>query len=108
MENIMPANKTTTDSTLTLDIHTEDLSKQQVRLVKTINTLLAHVLTTDQEDEYFESSSELLRVVATAIKKSNFSEENQKPIEYGQQALEFCVDILNDQIYEGDLIKYDN
>ena len=103
----MPATKMN-ESILKLDIITEDLSEHQIRLIKTINTLLTHVLTTDEEDEYFESSSELLRVVATAIKKSNFSHENQEPIEYGQQALEFCVDILNDQIYEGDLIKYDN
>lgn len=96
------------ESTLNLEISTEDLSEHQVRLIKTINSLLGHILTTEEEDEYFESSSELLRVVATAIKKANFSEENQKPIEYGQQALEFCVDILNDQIYDGDLIKYDN
>lgn len=108
MEIIMPAQKTTHAKSLKLNIETDGLSKHQIRLIKTINALLGHVLTTDQEDEYFESSSELLRVVATAIKKSNFSLEHQEPIEYGQQALEFCVDILNDQIYEGDLIRHDN
>ena len=104
----MPRKKIDESKTLHLKINTEELSDHQIRLTKTINNLLNHVLTTDEEREYFTSSSELLRLVATAIKKSTFSEENQKPIEYGQQALEYCVDILSDQIYEGELVKYDN
>lgn len=102
------SNPKNAENTMNIEVQTDDLKQHQIRLIKTINTLLGHVLTTDQEDEYFESSSELLRIVATAIKKSNFSEANEHPIEYGQQALEYCVDILNDQVYEGDLIKYDN
>lgn len=97
-----------TEKTLDIEVQIDDLAQHQVRLIKTINTLLGHVLTTDQEDEFFESSSELLRFVATAIKKSKFSEDSDHSIEYGQQALEYCVDILNDQVYEDDLIKYDN
>jgi hypothetical protein len=92
---------------LTLEFNTDELSEHQIRLVKSINSMLAHVLTTDVEDEYFDSSSELLRLVANAVKKANFS-ENDKKIEYSKQALEFCVDILNDQVYEDQLMKYDN
>jgi hypothetical protein len=92
---------------LKLEIDTEEMNNQQVRLIKTINTMLAHVLTTEEEDEYFDSSSELLRLVASAVKKANFS-KNDSGIEYSQQALEFCVDTLSNQIYEDDLIKYDN
>lgn len=92
---------------LKLEIDTEEMSAQQIRLIKTINTMLAHVLTTEEEEEYFDSSSELLRLVASVVKKANFS-KNDKGIEYSQQALEFCVDTLSDQVYDNDLIKYDN
>ncbi|MFT6633817.1 MAG: hypothetical protein ACJAS4_003789 [Bacteriovoracaceae bacterium] len=92
---------------LKLEIDTDGMNIQQVRLIKTINTMLAHVLTAEDEDEYFDSSSELLRLVASAVKKANFS-KNDTGIEYSQQALEFCVDTLSDQIHEDGLIKYDN
>jgi hypothetical protein len=92
---------------ITLEVETEELNPQQIRLIKSINSMLTHILTTDDEEEYFDSSSELLRLVATSIKKANFCANDGK-IEYSQQALEFCVDTLSDQVYEDDLIKYDN
>jgi len=95
------------DKVLFLEIDTTEMSEQQVRLIKSINSMLSHVLTTDQESEYFDGSSELLRLVASAVKKANFSNE-EGTIEYSKQALEFCVDILSEQVYEGDILKYDN
>ncbi len=92
---------------LNLEIDVKDLSPQQVRLIKSINLMLKHVLTTENEEEYFEHSSDLLRFVATAIKKANFS-ENDQAIEYSRQALEFCVDTLSEQVYSDDLLQYDN
>ena len=94
-------------SSVSIQVDTQELSSQQGRLIKTINSLLTHVLSTDEEADYFESSSELLRVVATAIKKANFSKSDDG-IDYSKQALEFCVDILNDQVYEDSLVQYDN
>lgn len=96
------------EKTLNLEISIEEMSEQQIRLIKTINALLGHVLTTDEEDEYFDSSSELLRVVATAVEKANFAHNNTSEIEYAKQALEFCVDNLSEQIHEGNLVQYDN
>lgn len=95
---------------LNLNVDVSELNQQQVRLIKSINSLLTHIMSTDDEEEYFESSSELMRIVAMAVKKSNFSTELQKKSEipYGQQALEFCVDILSDQVYGDDVVKYDN
>ena len=69
--------------------------------------MLKHVLTTKHENEYFDHSSDLLRFVATAIKQANFSQVDTE-IDYGQQALEFCVDTLSDQIYAENVIQYDN
>jgi hypothetical protein len=45
--------------------------------------------------------------VANAIKKAKFSENNQQ-IEYAQQALEFCVDNLSDQVYQNEVTILDN
>lgn len=94
--------------TKTIEIDTSKLSDHHVQLLRNINYLLSHVMSTDEEDEYFEASSELLRVVATAIKRSKFSESSKSEIAYGQQALEFSVDTLQDHIYEGTLVKYEN
>ncbi len=88
-------------------MQTEEMNSEQIRLIRTVNAMLEHVTTTNEESEYFDGSSELLRLVANLIKKANFSQEDGK-IQYSQQALEFCADILNDQIYQEDLVKYDN
>ena len=69
--------------------------------------MLAHVMQTNDEEEYFDGSSELLRLVATAVKKAQFSQNNSE-IKYDQQALEYCVDILSDQVYTDDVVQYDN
>lgn len=90
-----------------LEIDCSHLGDQQKRLVKSINSLLQHVLTTKNEADYFESSSELMRLLATAIKKSNFNQDNQK-IPFDQQVLEFCVDTLSDQVYNDEVEQYDN
>ena len=98
------------DTVLKIEVESLEMNEQQKRLIKSINSLLSHVVTTDDESEYFNSSSELMRLVASAIKKSNFASEygENQNIEYGNQALEFCVDKLSDQVYEDDVIKYDN
>ncbi|MAX67950.1 MAG: hypothetical protein CME66_13520 [Halobacteriovoraceae bacterium] len=92
---------------LTLEIDTNELSEHHLRLIKSINSLMTHVLTTQSEEDYFEGSSDLLRLVANAIKKAKFSENNQQ-IEYAQQALEFCVDNLSDQVYQNEVTILDN
>lgn len=96
---------------VTLTMDTTDLSECQVRLVKSINHLLSVVLKTDDEAEYFESSAELLRTVASAVKQANFGTEliaGDEPIEYTQQALEFSLDLLSEQVYGNKVISYDN
>ena len=101
--NDMKPNK---ENTL-LEIDCSNLGDQQKRLVKSINSLLQHVLTTKNEADYFESSSELMRLLATAIKKSDFNQADQK-IPYDQQVLEFCVDTLSDHVYNNEVEQYDN
>ena len=95
-----------TKSNLTLELDTSNLNELQVRLLKRAMALLDHVSHVDEEAEYFEASSELLRVVAQVIKFSNFNKGDSE-IEMADQALEFCVDRLADQIYTKDLVKFD-
>lgn len=93
-----------------LKFDTTELNPQQIRLVKSIATLLGHVLTTNDEAEYFEGSSELMELIAGAIKQSNFNSiwcEN-KDIEYATQALEFCLDNLGEHIYTKKVVRFDN
>lgn len=96
-----------TEDTLTIELDTTELSTHQIRLIKRVNSMISHVLTTDNESEYFDSSSELLKLTANIVKKANFAEQDSK-IEYSKQALEFCADILSDQVYEDDIVNYDN
>ncbi len=92
---------------LKIEMNTASLSEHQQRLVKRINSLLEHVMKTSDESEYFEMSSELMRLMATAIKKSNFNNQASS-VEHSQQVLEFCVDNLSDQIYGRSVETFDN
>ncbi len=88
--------------------NTTQLTKAQKRLVQSVTMMLDHVLKTESEEDFFESSTELFRLVATAIKKSNFPQANNNEIAYDKQVLEFCSDVLADQVYGDDVLKYDN
>ena len=89
-----------------LELETSELNELQVRLIKRAVALINHVNLTDEEPEYFETSSELLRVVAQIIRFSNINKPGTD-VEFADQALEFCVDRLADQIYQNDLVKFD-
>ncbi len=95
------------ETEVVLKLDTEGLSTTQVRLVKNIHALLAHVLVSDEEAEYFESSAELLKKTAELIKHANFSAQN-KQMSYGDQAVEFAVDYLNEVIDENKIQNMDN
>ena len=92
---------------LLMKIDTEELSTAQVRLVKNIHALLANVLASDEEGEYFETSAELLKKTAELIKHANFSIQNTN-MSYGDQAVEFAVDSLNETIEDNKLNNFDN
>lgn len=95
------------DKALKIEINTTELNEHQQRLIKGVNSLLEHILLTKSEEDYFESSSELMRLVATAIKKSNFNNQCSS-IEFDQQVLEFCADTLSDQVYQRSVESLDN
>lgn len=92
---------------LLIKLNVEELSATQVRLVKSVNAMLAQVLTADDEAEYFEMSAELMRKTAELIKHSAFAEQN-KSMSYGEQAVEFAVDFLNESLDEHKIHNIDN
>lgn len=80
---------------LVIKLNVEELNPTQVRLIKTINSMMAHLLTADEEAEFFDASSTLLRKMGELIKHSGFALSNTD-MNYGDQALEFAVDFLNE------------
>ena len=92
---------------LVMKMETEGLTSTQVRLIKSVHALLATVVTADEEGEYFDASAELLRKTAELIKHSNYAIEN-KQIAYGDQAVEFAVDFLNESMDENKIQNMDN
>ena len=92
---------------LVIKLSTEELSANQVRLLKSINSLLTHVLTADEEGEFFEASAELMKQVATVINQSNFP-TTHKGYDYGTQAVEYSVDFLSETLEEKSLLNIDN
>lgn len=94
-----------------LTLNAEELSPNQVRLIRGINQLLTTVLTSHDEAEYFNSSAELMKLVASAVKQANFGTAmvaGDEAIAYTQQALEFSLDLLSEHIEENKVITYDN
>jgi len=93
---------------LTLKIETHDLTPMQVRLLKHAHTLLVHVVTAEDEAEYFEASAQLLKQAVQLIKHSNFPETNSDGIAYGEQAIEYAVEELTEALSEARHINIDN
>jgi hypothetical protein len=100
------AQNTSTD--LILRVETHDLTPKQVRLLKHAHTLLVHVLVSEDEDEYFEASAQLLKQAVQLIKHSNFPEEAKSAIPYGDQAIEYAVEELNVLLASRGQLNIDN
>ncbi len=100
---------TVKDKTLTIELDTAELNPQQVRLVKTINSLIAHIATTEDENDYFETCSALMKQVAAFVKQANFNDfPPYDEIPYAEQALEYSIDSIIDNIHSDKLNSYDN
>lgn len=102
MHAMMPKSKD-----ITMKMNTEELTATQIRLVKSIHSLLANVLVADEEGEYFEASAELLKKTAELIKHASFATEN-KTISYGDQAIEYAIDTLSEEMGERRIHNIDN
>ena len=97
------------DSKINFEIETKDLCPAQVRLYRRLVSNVVQVMTTKDENNYFAGSADLMRLAAAIIKQSNFSAEvSTENIPYGEQALEYSVEVLQDQISASKVVTYDN
>ncbi len=90
MQHLTPKEKE-----LLIKLNIEELTPVQVRLLKSLNSLLTSVVTAEDESEYFESSAALMKKAAELIKSSNFAKTN-KNMNYADQAVEYAVDFLSE------------
>ena len=106
----MSAQTSTQAKMVKIEIDGSELTPQQLRLIKSLNTMLTHVLLTENEEEYFEGSAEFMRMCAALIKQARFTEElkDQSDIPYAQQALEYSVDVLQEYVTASKVVTYDN
>ena len=106
----MSAQTSLKNNMIKIEIDGSELTPQQVRLIKSLNTMLTHVLLTENEEEYFEGSAEFMRMCAALIKQARFTEElkDQSNIPYAQQALEYSVDVLQEYVTSSKVVTYDN
>ena len=95
---------------LNIEIDTNGLTDSQVRLIRSLNAMLAHVLLTEDESEFFDGSGEFMRMCAALIKQSHFTEKlaAQDNIPYAEQALEYAVDVLSEHMTLSKVVQYDN
>lgn len=87
--------------------NTDELTPHQIRLIKNVHSLLAAVLTSEEEGEYFDASADLMKKAAELIKCSNFGIKN-KTMAYGLQAVEFAVDSLSESLENNTTENIDN
>ena len=106
----MSAQTSIKEKMIRIEIDGSELTPNQVRLIRSLNTMLVHVLLTDNEEEYFEGSAEFMRMCAALIKQAHFSEnlKDASNIPYSQQALEYSMDVLQDYVTASKVINYDN
>jgi hypothetical protein len=92
---------------LLIKINIEELTPTQVRLLKSVTSLLTNILAADEESEFFDMSAELMRKVAETIKHADFANSN-RDMEYGEQAVEFAIDFLNESLENNRINNIDN
>ncbi len=95
---------------LIIELDTSELTNAQVRMIRSLNTVLAQLLLTNDESEFFENSSELMRLCASLIKQATFPHQSLKKTKtpYADQALEYSLDNLQENINAEKIISYDN
>ena len=97
-------------SKTTFTIEHGDLSPEQLRLTKSLITELITLIETNNEDQFFQSSAELMRLISSAIEFSSFVDyqKNVSTIPFSKQAIEYSIDVLAEFIEQNKHIQYDN
>lgn len=84
---------------LIIKFDTAQLSPKQAKLIKTVNALMAHIVSADEESELFEGSAELLIKMSELIHHSHFA-QTHKELNYAEQAMEYSMDCLRENLEE--------
>ena len=87
------------------DISLDKMNPAQIRLIRSVASVIKSLLETKKESDFFNNSAELMRLSASLIKQSSFSLED--PL-HSNQALEYSLDILQDYMANAKVISYDN
>jgi hypothetical protein len=102
---IKPANQ----KKMFIEIDTTEMTSAQMRMVKTLNSLMNHVLVTESEGEYFDNAAEVMRICASLIKQANFTTDMKaNNVPYAEQVLEYSIDLLQDHMSQAKVVSYDN
>ena len=92
-----------------IEVDTTEMTAAQVRMLKTLNSLISHVLVTENEGEFFDNAAEVMRMAASLIKQSNFTTDMKgNDIPYAEQVLEFSIDVLQEHMSQAKVVSYDN
>jgi len=104
----MAVSKTYKDK-VTIEIDTTEMTPAQVRLIKSLNHMLVHVIRAEEEGEFFDGSAEFMRMCAAIIKQSKFPDTwESDSIPYAEQALEYSMDIVQEFMSNANVVTYDN
>lgn len=98
----------TSAAPLHFSVDTTDLSPAQVRILKQVHTMLLQALTAEDEAEFFESSAQLFKNAAQLVKHANFPLTQRDGIPYGEQAIEYALDTLNETLPAHGHNNFDN
>ncbi|MFA5584495.1 MAG: hypothetical protein WDA09_09800 [Bacteriovoracaceae bacterium] len=85
------------ENDLIIKFDTNQLTPTQARLIKTVNALMAHIVSADEEAELFEGSAEMLIKMSELIHHSQFA-QTHKELNYAEQALEYSIDFLRENL----------
>jgi hypothetical protein len=101
--------KETNHEQININIPAEGTTEAQSRLIKRLSLMAAHVLKTGSEEEYFEGSAEMMRLCAALIRTAHFKKcSAASGIPYSLQALEYALDVLNEEIEASKTLGFDN
>lgn len=98
----------TSAAPLKLTVDTQDLTPAQIRILKQVHTMLLQTLTAEDEAEYFEAAAQLLKQSVQLIKHSSFPAAQRDGIPYGDQAIEYALDSVNESLEANGHINLDN
>lgn len=107
---MIPIFKKDKKENMQIEIETDNLSPEKIRLIKTLVAEMTKTLEAENERRFFTHSAEFMRLCACVIQKSKFVQINESlsSIPFNQQAIEYSIDILQEHLEQEKIVHYDN